>query len=105
MACPQVVGGGDSLQIWRLAANILNKQSCAAKTGWSPAWGVGHGANKLLTVKYKLVTECHKGPQNWIDYLDRQPKLKKMNIRSDMWHVRNLYREGSFMTVVKEILK
>jgi hypothetical protein len=26
MACPQVVDGGDGLQIWRVAINILNKQ-------------------------------------------------------------------------------
>jgi len=25
MACPWVVGGGDGLQVWRAAANILNK--------------------------------------------------------------------------------
>jgi hypothetical protein len=27
MARPQVADGGDGLQIWRVAANILNKQS------------------------------------------------------------------------------
>jgi hypothetical protein len=27
MVCPQVVDGGDSLQIWRVAANIQNKKS------------------------------------------------------------------------------
>jgi hypothetical protein len=63
--------------------------------------GLGVGANKLLTIKNKLVTKCHKGPQTWTDYLDKRRKLKKMNMRSDMWNVRNLYREGSFMTVVK----
>jgi len=26
MICPQAVDGGDGLQIWRAAANILNKQ-------------------------------------------------------------------------------
>jgi hypothetical protein len=29
-AHPQVADGGDGLQIWRLAANILNKQSRTA---------------------------------------------------------------------------
>jgi hypothetical protein len=33
MACPQVGDGGDSLQILRVAANILNKQSQTAKKG------------------------------------------------------------------------
>jgi hypothetical protein len=29
MARPQVADGGDGLQIWRVAANILNKQDSA----------------------------------------------------------------------------
>jgi hypothetical protein len=31
----QVADGGDGLQIWRVAANILNKQSRTADRGWS----------------------------------------------------------------------
>jgi hypothetical protein len=41
MARPQVAGGGGSLQIWRVAANILNKQSWTADEGWSSRLGVG----------------------------------------------------------------
>jgi hypothetical protein len=26
MACPQVVDGGDGLQIWRVAVNIMNEE-------------------------------------------------------------------------------
>jgi hypothetical protein len=44
MARPQVADGGDGLQIWRIAGNILNKQSRTADKprssnlgGW--AWG------------------------------------------------------------------
>jgi hypothetical protein len=45
MARPQVADGGDALQVWRKAANILNKQSRTADSrgvviqlgGW--AWG------------------------------------------------------------------
>jgi hypothetical protein len=33
MARPQVVDGGDGLQIWKLAANILNKQSGTVDKG------------------------------------------------------------------------
>jgi hypothetical protein len=40
MACPQVVDGGDSLQIWRIAANILNKQLWTADKVWSFSLGV-----------------------------------------------------------------
>jgi hypothetical protein len=40
MARPQVADGGDGLQIWRGAANILNKQSRTADS-----LGVGRWAN------------------------------------------------------------
>jgi hypothetical protein len=39
MARPQFADGGDSLQIWRVAANILNKQSRTADRGWSSSLG------------------------------------------------------------------
>jgi hypothetical protein len=45
MALPQVADGGESLQIWRVAANILNKQSRTADKGWPSSSGVGRGAN------------------------------------------------------------
>jgi hypothetical protein len=42
MALPQVSDGGSGLQIWRIAANILNKQSQAAdKRGISILGGGG----------------------------------------------------------------
>jgi hypothetical protein len=47
MARPQVADGGDGLQIWMVAANILNKQSRAADKGWSSSLGVGRGANNF----------------------------------------------------------
>jgi hypothetical protein len=44
MACPQVAAdGGDALQIWRVASNILNKQLRTANEVWSPAWWLGVG--------------------------------------------------------------
>jgi hypothetical protein len=45
MARPQVADGGNTLQVWRVAANILNKQSRTADKGWSSSLGVGRGAN------------------------------------------------------------
>jgi hypothetical protein len=45
MARPQVPDGGDGLHIWRVAANILNKQSWTADMGWPFNLGVGLGAN------------------------------------------------------------
>jgi hypothetical protein len=43
MACPRVADRGDGLQIWRVAANILNKQSRTADKGWASSLGVGRG--------------------------------------------------------------
>jgi hypothetical protein len=45
MARSQVADGGDGLEIWRIAANILNKQSRTADKEWSFSLGVGRGAN------------------------------------------------------------
>jgi hypothetical protein len=40
-----------------------------------------------------------------VDSLDKQPKLKKMDMRFGMWNVRSLYRAGSLRTVAEEISK
>jgi hypothetical protein len=41
MERPRVADGGDGLQIWRVAASILNKQSRTADRGGPPAWRLG----------------------------------------------------------------
>jgi hypothetical protein len=38
-------GWRNGLQIWRLAANILNKQSWTDSKGWPSSLGVGRGVN------------------------------------------------------------
>jgi hypothetical protein len=45
MERPQVADGGDVLQIWRVAENIMNKQSRKAEKGWSSSLRVGRGAH------------------------------------------------------------
>jgi hypothetical protein len=45
MARPRVADGGDGLQIWRVAANILIKQSWTADMLWASSLGVGRGTN------------------------------------------------------------
>ena len=44
---PWVADGGVGHQIWRLAANILNKQSWTADQEWSSSLGVWREANNL----------------------------------------------------------
>jgi hypothetical protein len=41
MARPLVADGGEGLQIWRVAANILNKQLRTADKGWLGGWAGG----------------------------------------------------------------
>jgi hypothetical protein len=45
MARPRVADRGDGLQIWRVAVNMLNKQSRTADSGWSSSLEVGWWAN------------------------------------------------------------
>jgi hypothetical protein len=40
MAGPQVADGGDGLQIWRVAADIVHKQSRTVDKVWSSTWGL-----------------------------------------------------------------
>jgi hypothetical protein len=46
---PQVEDRGDGLQIWMIAANILNKQSWAADKGLSSNLGFGCVAKNSLS--------------------------------------------------------
>jgi hypothetical protein len=69
MARPQVAVGADGLQIWKVAANILNKQSRTANKGWSSSLGVGRGAFKVLTLKIYLVTNIHMKPGKLKNFL------------------------------------
>jgi hypothetical protein len=45
MERPRVADRRDGIQIWRVAVNMLNKQSQTADSGWSSRLGVGRGAN------------------------------------------------------------
>jgi hypothetical protein len=45
MARPQVADGVNALQVWKVAVNILNKQSRTADKGWFSSLGVWRGAN------------------------------------------------------------
>jgi hypothetical protein len=49
MARPRVVDGRDGFQLWKLAANILNKQPWINDKGWSSSLGVWRGANNPST--------------------------------------------------------
>jgi hypothetical protein len=56
MARPQVADGGEGLQIWRVAANILNKQSRQPTRDGPPAWGLSVG----LTTPHRKKRACYE---------------------------------------------
>jgi hypothetical protein len=51
MTRPRVADGGDSLHIWRVAVNILNKQSRTVNKGLSSCLRDACGDSQQLTVK------------------------------------------------------
>jgi hypothetical protein len=56
MARPRVADGVDDLQIWRVAENILNKQSRTADRGWPLNLALG-GGYQPSTVKHYICCE------------------------------------------------
>ena len=58
---PQFVDGGVSLQIWRLAANLLNKLLWTADQEWSSALGVWREANNLTLYKPSFFRNITQG--------------------------------------------
>jgi hypothetical protein len=92
MARPQVADGGDGLQIWRVVANMLNKQSRTADKKRPSSLELGV---ELTTPHHKKlsVIKCYMGPWIWTDSLD-QRKQREMNTRFGKWNVRSL--QGRF---------
>jgi hypothetical protein len=56
MMCPQVVNGGECLQIWKVSVNILNKQSRTADKGWTSSLSLDMG----LTTPHLEKIICYK---------------------------------------------
>ena len=56
--------------IYRVAANILNKQSQTADKKWSYSFGTGRGANNAFPSKMYLATKCsYRKPRTWTNSL------------------------------------
>jgi hypothetical protein len=56
MMCPQVANGGNCLQVWRLAANILSKQLWTTEKGCPSSLWVG----VRLTILHSLAPAHYK---------------------------------------------
>jgi hypothetical protein len=99
MAHPQAADGG-GLQVWIVAANVSNKQLWTGDKGRSSSVGLTDPHRKKISV-----TKFYKGPQTWMDSLNKRHELMKMDMRFGTWNVRSLHRAGSLMTVASEISK
>jgi undecaprenyl pyrophosphate synthase len=60
-------GWRNGLQIWRAAANVLNKKSRTADKGTSSSLGVGRGGNNFSSEKLKHVTKETQKTRNRSD--------------------------------------
>jgi hypothetical protein len=105
MERPQLADARYGLQIWRVAANIFNKQSRTDDNGWSSSSGDGRGAKEILTVKNKFAMKYHKKTRTWTNSLDKRPMRKKMDMRFGTWNIRSMHSAGSLRVVVDEISK
>jgi hypothetical protein len=102
MARPQVADGGDGLQMWRIASNILNKQHRTADRGWSSSLGVG----RVLAIPHHKTLTCYETYHTAPDHsLVKLHKHRKIYMRFGTWNVRSLYRIGSLKTAAGELGK
>ena len=108
---------------WRVAANILNKQSRTAEKGWSSSLGVGRGANNASPSK-KMVcntnkTRCFLWSQNnpEVNYFPTrisggrvyrgsttQQATEKVPFLGT-WNVESLYRAGPLTAAARELAR
>jgi hypothetical protein len=72
--------------------------------GGPPAWGLGVG---VTTHHHKKLAryETSQEASTWMDFLDKRPKRKKIQMRFGAWNVRSTYRAGSLRAVAEEISK
>jgi len=92
----------ERLPLWRVAANILNKQSRTADKGWSSSLEVGRGANNFSPLKRTLLWNIHR--QSLGPGLIRT-KQRNTGMRFGNWNVRNLYRAGSLTAAARELAR
>jgi hypothetical protein len=74
-------GWRDSLQKWRVTANILNKQPQTNNKRCPPVWGFGTGL-PIPHRKKEIVTKNHKELQTWTDSLDKRRKWRNTDRRN-----------------------
>jgi hypothetical protein len=74
MARPRMADRGDGLQIWRVAANVLKKQSRTADSGWSSSLGIRRWA--INPYHKTQTTLIHTGGINFLAIRTRKRKTQ-----------------------------
>jgi len=57
IASPHFVDGNDNLQMWTVAANLLNRQASTYDKGWFFGMGIESGPNNSLAIVMKCYTD------------------------------------------------
>jgi hypothetical protein len=91
------------LQIWSVAASVLNKQSWSADRRWRSSLWVGWEVNNPTPQKIVHVLNYLQVPQKWTDSL-AWSKHQQMDMRFCMWNVRSLYSACSLKMVARELV-
>ena len=67
MACLEVTDGGDIFRVWKVTANILDKQLRTVEKWWSCGLGFGRGAKDASPLKLNVLRK----PRSLTDSLKR----------------------------------
>jgi hypothetical protein len=100
-ACPLVADGADGLWVWKVAANILNKQSRTADSGWPSSLVVGRGTKRPTRKTFGFFTKRTLVPRTRTDSL-AWPKDWNIEMRFGTWNVRSLHRTGALKTAARQ---
>jgi hypothetical protein len=93
--------GRDGLQAWKVAANILKKQSGHSTRGDSLVWGLGKG----LTTHHCKKSARYKMLHRTSDLVPvERLRERKMDMRLGTRNVRGLYRAVSLKIVARELV-
>jgi hypothetical protein len=105
MARPQVADGGEGLQIWRVVANILNKQSRTADKGWPSSLGVGRGITTPHRKKRNTsrnVTHLEPIQNNWTENVKCSSFIFAIDVIFTSEFLKNNNNAGSGFTLLKK---
>jgi hypothetical protein len=91
---------GDGLQVEKVGANVLNKQSRTADKPDPSAWGLVEG----ITVINQHLTKCDRRPRIWTEFLELSQQWK-VDMRTGICSGRGFCRPQSLNAFAGELAK